>query len=63
MLDYYGVTKSAEARFNKLLRGVMKYKDGSPKVTLFAAFMGLLPCNEGDFEFYMKAYYFIIKLW
>eukprot|EP01022_Parablepharisma_sp_SALTPOND_P020874 TRINITY_DN3920_c0_g1_i1.p1 TRINITY_DN3920_c0_g1~~TRINITY_DN3920_c0_g1_i1.p1 ORF type:complete len:610 (+),score=57.50 TRINITY_DN3920_c0_g1_i1:2589-4418(+) len=63
LLNYYGMTHSAENKYAKLLKGVIKHKEGNHKLTLFASFMEITPYNEGDFEFYIKGYYFINKLW
>jgi len=63
LLNYYGITQSAESKYTKFLQALIKFKDGNPKLTLFASFIGINQYNEGDFDFYIKGFYFITKIW
>ena len=53
----------AEKKFVQLVLGTQLNTHKNARTFLFASFMEILPYNEGEFEFYLKAYNYMTRLW
>ncbi len=56
MLELYNNQdpEMASREYTRFVKGVLAHKDSDRRIALFAEFLGIFPCEEGDFEFYLK---------
>ena len=63
MLNQYGIPTVAEKKYATTVRGIIMCEEKNIRVLLFASFIEITEYNEGDFEFYLKAVYFMTQKW
>ncbi len=61
MFNQYGIPTVAEKKFVKFVKGIIVYKGRNKRIALFASFIGVIPYNEGEFEFYLKGLYYMVR--
>ena len=63
MVNKYGIVEFAEKKYSMLMRKFIYYQNCSKRIKLFDSFIGIGNVYDGDFEFYLKAVYFLTKKW